>query len=117
MKDFTLESMLAILQEMLGWILWLGLVLAAVAVGLFIRSLLRQRGFKGPAARNALLLGVLGGAAAALVAPFFTQAGFGNIHGPVDWALLALIGIGAFGVSTVAAFGVLGTVCKTTARL
>lgn len=116
MKDFTIESIFAILQDMLGWLLWAGLVLAGVIVVLFIVAVLRQRGFKGRFARAALGIGLVGGVATAILAPLTSQAGFDNIHGVVDWIFLALIAIAACASIAVTVFGILGVIASPAAR-
>jgi hypothetical protein len=116
MKDFTIESMLAILGDMLGWLLWAGLVLAVIVTVLFVLALLRQRGFKGRLARIALGIGLVGGIAVALLAPLTTQAGFDNIRGVIDWIFLALIAIAACASIAVTVFGLIGVVSAPSTR-
>lgn len=108
MKDFTLETMWAITVEMFGLLLWPAIALAAIIAFLFLVALLRQRGFRGRAARSAIIIGLLVAIVAMAIAPFMTQAGYDNVHGVIDWMFLAVIGIGAFVGVAVATFALLG---------
>ncbi len=109
MKDFTPSVIFAIAEEVLGVSLWVFLVLAFVVLIAFVIALMRQRGFRGPAARVATWTGVIAGVIAAAMAPFATQAGFANLSGALDWALLALAGLGAMLSLTVLIFAMLGS--------
>ncbi len=96
MKDFTILSMVAILQEMLGGLFWPAAVAAVAAALLLVAALVRQHGFHGRAARIGLAAGVVAAAVAMLAAPALTQSEFANLHGLLDWGLLAAIGLAAF---------------------
>ena len=43
-----------------------------------------------------------------IAAPLLTQAGYGNLHGAVDWAALGLFAVLAFAGTEAAVYGVLG---------
>jgi uncharacterized PurR-regulated membrane protein YhhQ (DUF165 family) len=116
MKDFTFETMWAITAEMFGFLLWPGIVLAAIIAVLFLAALLRQRGFSGRPARNAIAIGLLVAIVAVAVAPFTTQAAYGNVHGVVDWTFLALIGTGVFVATAITAFALLGIGSRRSAQ-
>jgi hypothetical protein len=108
MKDFSLVSIFAIAHDMFGPWFWPAVIAGVVIAIAFLVALIRQRGFRGAAARRAILIGVLGAIAAMAVAPFTTQASFANLHGAVDLVTLALIGLGALiavAVTAYAAFG------------
>lgn len=108
MKDFSLVSMFAIAHDMFGPWFWPAVIAGAVVALAFLVALIRQRGFRGVAARRAVLIGVLGAIAAVAVAPFATQASFANLHGAVDLVMLGLIGIGALVAVAVTAYAALG---------
>lgn len=108
MKDFSLVSMFAIAHDMFGPWFWPAVIAGAVVALAFLVALIRQRGFRGAAARRAVLIGVLGAIAAIAVAPFATQASFANLHGAVDLVMLGLIGIGALVAVAVTAYAALG---------
>jgi len=98
----------AILQEMLGGLFWPAAA-AAVAVGLLlVAALVRQHGFQGRAARIGLTAGVVAAAVAVLAAPALTHSEFANLHGLLDWGLLAAIGLAAFLGGTAVVFALLG---------
>jgi hypothetical protein len=110
MKDFSLASLYAITQDILGWLFWPAVIAAAVITLLFIVALARR-----PASgicRGAIGLGILGAIVAAIAAPYLTQASFSNIHGAVDWASLVLVAIGAFVAVSITAFALLGLASK-----
>lgn len=108
MKDFTPSVLFAIAQETVGAVFWILVALAiAVAVG-FVVALIRQRGFRGPAARIAVWSGVIAGVIAAATAPMATQAGFANLNGMLDWILLAVAGLAAMVALAVVVFALLG---------
>ena len=108
MKDFSLESLFAIARDMLGILFWPAVIAGVVIALTFLLALLRQRGFRGAAARRAIAVGAAGAILAMVIAPFITQASFANLHGAVDIVTLALIGLGALigvAVTAYAAFG------------
>jgi hypothetical protein len=108
MKDFSLESLFAITHDMLGVLFWPAMIAGAIIALAFLVALIRQRGFRGAAARRAIVVGLIGAIAAVAVAPFATQANFANLHGAVDILTLALIGIAALIGVAVAAFAAFG---------
>jgi hypothetical protein len=95
MKDFSLESVLAITHDMLGILFWPAMIAGTIICLAFLVALKRKRGFRGPAARRAALIGLAGAIVAIAVAPLATQARFANLHGAVDFLTLGLIGIAA----------------------
>jgi hypothetical protein len=112
MKDFSLVSIFAIAHDMFGPWFWPAVIAGAVVALAFVMALIRQRGFRGAAARRAILIGVIGAIAAMAVAPFATQASFANLHGAVDVVTLALVGFAAWvgvAVTAYAAFGLART--------
>jgi hypothetical protein len=108
MKDFSLVSIFAIAHDMFGPWFWPAVIAGAVIVVAFLVALIRRRGFRGAAARRAILIGLLGAVAAVAAAPFATQASFANLHGAVDLVTLALIGIGAWVAVAVTAYAASG---------
>ena len=108
MKDFSLESLFAIARDMLGDLFWPAIIAGVIIALAFVVALIRQRGFRGPAARRAAIIGLAGALAAMAVSPLATQAGFANLHGAVDFITLALIGLAALAGFTIAAYAALG---------
>ena len=103
MKDFAPATLLAIAEEVLGGFFWPVVVLLAVVTVLFVAALLRGARWRGP-----LWAGLIGGVLVAALAPLATQAGYGNLHGPLDWAALAVTSVAAFAGIGAAAFGLCG---------
>lgn len=108
MKDFTPSGLLAIAQETVGAVFWVLVALAIAVIVGFAVALIRQRGFRGPAARIAVWTGVIAGVIATATAPMATQAGFANLSGALDWILLTVAGLAAMVSSAVLIFAVLG---------
>lgn len=109
MKDFSLPTLWTIAEEFFGTVpLWIIVILGALFLLLFLFALIRQQGFHGSAARTGVIAGIVVGVAAAAAAPFMTQAGYGNLHGAVDWIALVVIGVLTFIGVVVVVYGVLG---------
>jgi hypothetical protein len=109
MKELDPWVFLAVLQEMLGPLLWVLLALAGLATIGFLAVLVRDRGrLRARRLVWAEAAGLLGGIAAVLLAHAVTDSGFADIGGPIDWVVLATIFLaGGFG-TTIAAYAVLG---------
>jgi hypothetical protein len=109
MKDFSLTTLWTIAEELLGApLLWSAAILAVLVAALFIVALMRRRGFRGGGARAGAIAGAVAGVLVFIAAPFLTQAGYGNLHGVVDWAALGLFAVLAFAGTAAAVYGVLG---------
>lgn len=108
MKELTPAVLFAIMQETVGAALWLLAALAVAVVVGFVIALMRQRGFRGPAAQIAVWTGIIGGTIAAATLPMTTQAGFANLSGALDWALLTAGGLAAMLSLAVVVFAILG---------
>jgi hypothetical protein len=107
MKDFSLLSLYAIMQDMLGWLFWPAVVGAVLIAVLFLFALRRPVNGNFRRGRSAMGLGIIGAAIAVALAPYVTQASFANIHGAVDWITLGLIAAGTFVAVAIAAFALL----------
>lgn len=92
MKELTLETMIAVFEEIFGTALFWVLVAAAVAITLaFIWVLVRDRGLESrPLVRAALLVPV-GAVAAVWFVQWITASGLADIGGPIDWVVLFAI--------------------------
>lgn len=104
MKDLDIFVFLAVFQEMLGVFLWLGLGAAALVVALFVWLLVRERGLRAARLAWSELVGLIGGVLAVLVMQGVTHSGFGDIGGPIDWLLVAMIWLAGFVIATLAAY-------------
>lgn len=92
MKELEIGTLVAVFVEMLGPVLFWLLVAAALVVTLaFVRVLVRDRGMDSRRLVRAQVVGLLGGIVAVLFMQWLTNSGFGDIGGPVDLLLVALI--------------------------
>jgi hypothetical protein len=106
----TLDPMifLAVLQEMLGAWLWIGVAAAAAALLAFLIVWQRDGGLRAKRLVRSQAVSVLGGIAAILVMQHVTSSGFRDIGGPIDWVLgVAIFAVGGV-VSFIATYAVLG---------
>jgi drug/metabolite transporter (DMT)-like permease len=96
MKDLTLETLLAVFEEMFGRGLFWALVAAAVAVtALYLYVLIRDRAMSMRKFLWAQVSMPVGAVAAVLFVFAITDSAFRDIGGPVD--VIVLLGIAALG--------------------
>lgn len=98
MKELTLETMVAVFQEIFGAALFWAMVAAAVAItAAFLWVLVRDRGLDSrPLVRSALLVPV-GAVAAVWFVQQVTASGLADIGGPIDWVVLLAIAVAGGG--------------------
>lgn len=101
MKDLTLGTMVAVFEEIFGTGLFWIMVAAAVLVTItYLYVLIRDRAVSWRKFLLAQLSMPVGAVAAVLFVQSVTSSGFGDIGGPVDVIVLALIAIaGAVGMA------------------
>lgn len=101
MKDLTLGTMVAVFEEIFGTGLFWIMVAAAVLVTItYLYVLIRDRAVSWRKFLLAQLSMPVGAVAAVLFVQFVTSSGFGDIGGPIDVIVLALIAIaGAVGMA------------------
>ena len=104
MKDLDLFVFVAVFQEMLGPLLWIGLGVAALVVLAFAWLLLRERGLVAARLARSQLVGLVGGVFAILFMQAVTNSSFADIGGPIDWVLVALIALCGFVAATLTAY-------------
>ena len=104
MKELTLSTMLAVFEEVFGPALfWMLIGLAILGLVAFLYVLMRERNFASGRFIRSEILGVIGGFAAIWFVQIVTASGYGDIGGPIDLIILALIWIaGAAGTVMVA---------------
>lgn len=103
MKDLDLWVFVSVFQEMLGPFLWVLVALAVLGTAAFLALLIRDRGLSSRRLVRAELAGILGGVLALLVMWLVTHSGIGDVGGPVDWVLIAVIWTaGAVGTAVLA---------------
>ena len=96
MQDMTLETMLAVFQEMFGPVLFWILVLAAVVITLlYLYVLVRDRALSMRKFLMAQLSMPIGAIAAVLFVQAVTDSHFRDIGGPVD--MIVLLGVAVLG--------------------
>lgn len=111
MSELEPGMVLAVFQEMLGWIFWPWVVLAVVATLACIYVLVRDRGIVAHRLVWSEVLGVFGGFIAVFIMFSVTSSGFRDFGGPIDWLLaIGIFGFGLFGmaIGAYAAFGLIG---------
>ncbi|MBR0681408.1 DUF5368 domain-containing protein [Roseomonas eburnea] len=108
MKELDIGTFVAVLQEMMGPLLWVILVAAALATLGFVYVLVRDRGLVARRLVWSEALGVIGGVGGVLLMHEITHSDFADIGGPIDWVVVAAIFVlGAVG-TVVGAYTVLG---------
>lgn len=116
MKEMSLATLIAIFEEMLGIWLWIGLAGIALAVLLFLATLLRERTLHPRRLVVAEFGAVAGGVLAILIVQQVTNSGFRDIGGPIDWVLgVAIFAVGAL-ATLLGAYGLVGILGRRAAR-
>ena len=107
MKELTFGTLIAVLEEMFGTVLFWALVGAAVLVTVaFIYVVIRDRSLRSRWFLRAELLAPIGAIAAIWFVFAITNSGFGDVGGPIDAVALILIGIAGAGGLTLLAYTV-----------
>ena len=104
MKELTLSTMLAVFEEVFGMALfWVLVALAVIGLIAFLYILMRERNFAPGRFITAQILGLIGGFLAIWFVHTITHSGYGDLGGPIDLIIIALIWIaGAIGTVMVA---------------
>ncbi|MGC9417996.1 MAG: DUF5368 domain-containing protein [Rhodovulum sp.] len=96
MKELTLETLIAVFQEIFGAALFWTMVAVAIIITLAsIFVLIRDRSIEGRYLARAELSAPIGAIAAILFVQYMTNSGFSDIGGPID--LIVLLGTGVAG--------------------
>lgn len=107
MKELTFGTLIAVLEEMFGTVLFWVLVVVAVLVTIaFIYVVIRDRSLRSRWFLRAELLAPIGAIAAIWFVFAITNSGFGDVGGPIDAVALILIGIAGAGGLTLLAYTV-----------
>jgi hypothetical protein len=108
MKELDPWVFVAVFQEMLGFWLWIYLIVAAVGAVAFVSLLVRERTVVSRRLVQSELMGLLGGVVALVIMARVSSSGFTDAGGPADWFLIALVyGVG-FVVTTVLLYTLMG---------
>lgn len=98
MKELTLETLIAVFEEMYGPVLfWAMVVVAAIITLGFIFVLIRDRSIEGRYLARAELTAPIGAIAAILFVQYMTNSGFSDIGGAIDVMVVLLIGVAGAG--------------------
>ncbi|TCO74023.1 DUF5368 domain-containing protein [Rhodovulum euryhalinum] len=98
MKDLTLETLIAVFEEMYGPLLFWTMVAVAIIITLaFIFVLIRDRSIEGRYLARAELTAPIGAIAAILFVQNITNSGFSDIGGPIDVIVVLLTGVAGAG--------------------
>jgi len=96
MKELTLETLIAVFEEMFGrGLFWALVAVAVVVTGLYLYVLIRDRALSMRKFLWAQLSMPVGAVAAVLFVQKITSSGFRDIGGPID--VVVLLGIAALG--------------------
>ncbi len=107
MQELTIGTLIAVLEEMFGQVLFWALVVVAVVVTLaFIYVVIRDRSLRSRWFLRAELIAPIGAIAAIWFVFAITESGFGDIGGPIDAIALILIGVAGAGGLTLLAYTV-----------
>lgn len=101
MKELTLDTLIAVFEEIFGAALFWAMVAAAALITVaFVYAAIRDRGIDGRRFVRAEIAAPVGAIAAILFVQFVTSSGFSDIGGPIDWVMLLAIGVaGAVGLT------------------
>lgn len=105
MKELTLETLIAVFQEMFGTTLFWTMVAVAIIITLaFTFVLIRDRSIEGRYLARAELTAPIGAIAAILFVQYMTNSGFSDLGGPIDIIVLLLTGVAGAGGLTFLAY-------------
>ena len=103
MKDLDPLVFVAVLQEMMGPLLWVLIALAVLVLAGFLFLLLREKRLVSGRLVKAEVVGVAGGFLALAIMAWVTLSGFTDAGGPIDWlVIVAVWGVGAVGTAVLA---------------
>ncbi|MCL4189004.1 MAG: DUF5368 family protein [Rhodobacteraceae bacterium] len=98
MKELTLETMIAVFEEIFGTLLFWAMVAAAIAITLaFLWVLLRDRGLESRPLVWSAVLAPVGAVAAVWFVQWVTASGLADLGGPIDWIVLLAIAVAGGG--------------------
>jgi Na+-transporting NADH:ubiquinone oxidoreductase subunit NqrB len=117
MKDLDLATLVAVLQELLGWTLWAILAASVLATLAFLYVLVRDRGIVAARLVGAELVGVLGGIGAVAAMFLVTSSSPADMGGPVDWLLAVGIFVVGLVGTAIGAYALMGLVAGAPATV
>ncbi len=101
MKDLTLDTLLAVFEEIFGrWLFWAMVAAAVLVTAAYLYVLVRDRSISMRKFLLAQLSMPIGAIAAVLFVQVMTSSELRDLGGPVDWiVLLGVASIGAAGIA------------------
>lgn len=108
MKELDPLVFFAVFQEMLGFWLWVLLAVAALGIGSFAYTVVRDRGLRARRFVAAQLIGVVGGFAALFFMWWITSSSIRDVGGAIDVVLVLAIWVGGFLGGTILSYGLIG---------
>jgi ABC-type multidrug transport system permease subunit len=108
MQELDPFVFLAVFQEMLGFWLWVLVAVAALGIGSFIYTVIRDRGLRAGRFVAAQLIGVAGGFAALFFMWWITSSSIRDVGGAIDVVLVLAIWTGGFLGGTILSYGLIG---------
>ncbi len=108
MKELDPMVFLAVFQEMLGFWLWVAVLVGAVGAVAFVALLVRERGVVSRRLVQSELLGLIGGGVALVIMAKVSSSGFTDAGGPADWFLIALVYGAGLVATTVLTYTLIG---------
>ncbi|CCG07007.1 DUF5368 domain-containing protein [Pararhodospirillum photometricum] len=106
MQNFNLFMLFVVLQEMMGPLLWILLLISLAGTGATAYVIWREGRVCSTRLLRCEAMGVVGGFAALALMAWVTHSGFTDAGGPVDWLLIGIIwGAGLVGTTILAYAG------------
>ena len=102
MQSLDLVVLLAVFQEMLGFLLWVLLAIIIVGTAAFIILLLKEKTIVTKRLVISQFIGLFGGVLALIIMVNVSSSGFSDAGGPIDWLLICIIyGLGFVGTTII----------------
>ena len=104
MQELTLETMIAVFEEIFGPLLFWSLTIVALAITIaFVVVVIREHKLEGSRLLRAELMAPIGAIGAILFVQWITSSGFSDLGGPIDVIVIIAIGtVGAIGLTILA---------------
>lgn len=94
--------LLSVFQEMLGFFLWILLVIIIIGTVAFITLLLKEKTIVTKRLVISQFIGLFGGVLALILMVVVSSSGFTDAGGPIDWLLIGVIyGLGFIGTTII----------------
>lgn len=108
MKELDIAVLYAVLVEMMGWLFWALVALAAFGVLAFLFVLIRDRGLRSGRLLAAEAIGLIGAVAALALMFWVTVSSPRDAGGAIDWLVIAGVALGGFVGVTILSYSIIG---------